>query len=103
VGGFDWPNIWPESTYPPARLSAILKPSATVLLADSGTLPINTTNPALCVTLQSPQKAGAFVIDDPANTQPNSLVTSPINPDWGGPELRHNNGRSVVAMTDGDV
>jgi prepilin-type N-terminal cleavage/methylation domain-containing protein len=103
VGGFDWPDIWPETTYPPARFSAILKPSATVLLADSGTLPINTTNPALCVTLQSPQKAGAFVINDPAGTQPNNLVISPINPDWSGPELRHNNGRSAVAMTDGDV
>lgn len=103
VGGFDWPDIWPESTYPPARLSSIRKPSATVLLADSGTLPVNTSDPTLCVTTQSPQKAGAFVINDPAATQPNNLVVSPINPDWAGPELRHNNGRSVVAMTDGNV
>jgi prepilin-type N-terminal cleavage/methylation domain-containing protein/prepilin-type processing-associated H-X9-DG protein len=103
IGGFDWPDVWPESTYPPARLSAIQKPSATVLLADSGTLPINTPDPTLCVTPQSPQKAGSFVLDDPAATQPNSLVISPSDPDWCGPELRHNDGRSVVAMTDGHV
>ena len=29
VGGFDWPGIWPESAYPPARLSAVHKPAAT--------------------------------------------------------------------------
>ena len=103
VGGFDWPDIWPESTYPPARLAAIQNPSATVLLADSGTLPINTTDPTLCVTLQSQQKAGGFVLNDPAATQPNSLVIDPDNAGWCGPELRHNSGRSVVAMTDSHV
>ena len=103
VGGFDWPDIWPESTYPPARLSAIRNPSATVLLADSGTLAVNTTDPDLCVTSESPQKAGSFVLNDPADTQPNSLVISPVNTDWCGPELRHDNGRSAVGMTDGHV
>jgi prepilin-type N-terminal cleavage/methylation domain-containing protein/prepilin-type processing-associated H-X9-DG protein len=103
VGGCDWPDIWPESTYPPARLGSIRNPSATVLLTDSGTLPMNTTDPTLCVTLQALQKAGSFVLNDPADTQPNSLVISPINPHWCGPELRHNNGRSAVAMTDGHV
>jgi prepilin-type N-terminal cleavage/methylation domain-containing protein len=103
VGGFDWPDSWPESMYPPAHFSAIKNPSATVLLADSGTLPDNTTDPTLCVTLQCQQKAGAFVLNDPANTMPNSLVIDPDNPDWCGPELRHNNGRSVVDMTDGRV
>jgi prepilin-type N-terminal cleavage/methylation domain-containing protein len=103
VGGFDWPDIWPESTYRPARFTALRNSSATVLLADSGTLPINTTDPDLCVTLQSRQKAGGFVLNDPAATQPNSLVISPINANWCGPELRHNNGRSAVAMTDAHV
>ena len=50
VGGCDWPDIWPESTYPSARLSAIRNASATVLLADSGTLAINTTDATQCVT-----------------------------------------------------
>jgi prepilin-type N-terminal cleavage/methylation domain-containing protein len=103
IGGFDWPGSWPESVYPPARLSAIRNPSATVLLADSGTLPDNTTDSTLCVTLQSQQKAGAFVLNDPAATLPNSLVIDPDDPDWCGPELRHNNGRSVVTMTDSHV
>jgi prepilin-type N-terminal cleavage/methylation domain-containing protein len=101
IGGFDWPDSWSESEYPPARLSAIRNPSATVLLADSGTLPNNTPDPMLCVTLQSPQKAGSFVLNDPAATVPNSLVIDPDDPDWCGPELRHNSGRSVVTMTDG--
>ncbi len=103
VGGCDWPGIWSASDYPLTHLTAIRSPSATVLLTDSGTLPINTTNPARCVTPQSPQKAGSFVLNDPAATQPNSLVIDPINPDWCGPELRHNSGRSAVAMTDGHV
>jgi len=103
VGGCDWPGIWPESDYPPARFSAIRRPSATVLLTDSGTLAINTTDPTLCVTLQSPRKAGSFVLNDPADTQPNASVISPINPHWCGPELRHNSGRSAVALTDGHV
>ena len=103
IGGFDWPDSWPESMYPPARLSAIKSPSTTVLLADSGTLPDNTADPMLCVTLESQQKAGAFVLNDPASTSPNSLVINPDDPDWCGPELRHNNGRSVVTMTDAHV
>jgi prepilin-type N-terminal cleavage/methylation domain-containing protein len=103
VGGCDWPDIWPESTYPPARLAAIRHPASTVLLSDSGTLPVNTFDPDFCVTLQSPQKAGAFVLNDPADTQPNSLVVVPENPDWCGPELRHNNGRSMVVLADSHV
>jgi prepilin-type N-terminal cleavage/methylation domain-containing protein/prepilin-type processing-associated H-X9-DG protein len=103
VGGFDWPGIWPETTYPPARSDAIRNPSQTVLLADSGTLPQDTSDPTLCVTPQSPQKAGGFIINDPAATDPNALVIDPANGDWCGLELRHDHGRSVVAMTDGHV
>jgi prepilin-type processing-associated H-X9-DG protein len=44
-----------------------------------------------------------FVLNDPASTLPNLLVIDPDDPDWCGPELRHNNGRSVVTMTDGHV
>ncbi|HTV42875.1 MAG TPA: prepilin-type N-terminal cleavage/methylation domain-containing protein [Candidatus Sulfotelmatobacter sp.] len=103
VGGFDWPGVWPESLFPPAHLAAIRNPSQTVLLTDSGTLPQNTSDATVCVTLQSPQKAGGFIIDDPAATGPGALVVEPDNGDWCGPELRHDNGRSVVAMTDGHV
>jgi prepilin-type N-terminal cleavage/methylation domain-containing protein/prepilin-type processing-associated H-X9-DG protein len=102
VGGCDWPDIWPESVYPPARTSAIRQPSTTVFLADTGTCPTSTSNPSLCVTAQSPQKAGAFVLNDPAAPNPYTFVTAPDNPDWSGPELRHN-GRSAVTMTDGHV
>lgn len=103
VGGFDWPEAWPESLFPPAHLDAIKNPSQTVLLADSGSTPQNTSDASVCVTQQSPQKAGGFIIDDPAAPGQGALVTEPDNADWCGPELRHNDGRSVVAMTDGHV
>jgi len=103
VGVCDWPDIWPESTYPPARLSAIRNASATILMADSGTQPVNIPDPTQRVTPESPQKAGSFVLNDPADTQPGPMVVSPINPDWCGPELRDNGGRSAVSMTDGHV
>ena len=103
IGGCNWPGIWPESDNPTTSSTAIRNPSRTVLLTDSGTRPINTTDPNLCVTVQSPQKAGAFVLNDAGATQPNSLVIDSNNPDWCGPELRHNGGRSVVTMTDGHV
>ncbi len=103
IGGCDWPGIWPASLYPAVRFGFIRNPSGTVLMTDSGTQAINTTDPMLCVTPQSPMKAGSFVLNDPADTQPNASVISPVNRDWCGPELRHNNGRSAVAMTDGHV
>ena len=103
IGGCDWPGVWPASLYPAVRLGAIRNPSGTVLLTDSGTQSSNTTDPMLCVTPQSPVKAGSFVLNDPADTKPNASVISPINRDWCGPELRHNNERSVVELTDGHV
>ena len=103
VGGFDWAGVWPESMFPPARSAAIKNPAQTVLLADSGTLPQDTSDASLCVTQQSPQKAGGFIINDPGATVPNAEVVDPANGDWCGPELRHNDGRSVVAMTDAHV
>lgn len=103
VGGFDWPGIWPESLFPPAHLDAIKNPSQTVLLADSGTLPQETSDASVCVTQRSPQKGGGFIIDDPAATGPGALVMEADNGDWCGPELRHSDGRSVVAMTDAHV
>lgn len=103
MGGFDWPGIWPESMFSPAHLSAIRNPAQTVLLADSGTLPRDTDNAAACVTEESPQKAGGFIINDPAATAPNAEVVDPANGDWCGPELRHDDGRSVVALADGRV
>jgi prepilin-type processing-associated H-X9-DG protein len=103
IGGCDWLGVWSASDNPLKRFTAIRRPSLTVLLADSGTLPINTSDPGRCVTRQSPQKAGSFVLNDPAATEPNCLVIDPINPDWCGPELRHNNGRSAVTMADSHV
>jgi len=103
VGGCNWPEVWPSSAFPAARFAAFRNPSATVLLTDSGTQAVNTTDPTLCVTTQSPQKAGGFVLNDPADTQPAALVISATDPNWCGPELRHNRGRSAVAMADGHV
>ena len=103
VGGFDWPGIWPESSYPPARFSALRSPSRTALVTDSGSLPLNTANALLCVTMGSRQKAGSFVLNDPSDTQPNDLVIHADNGDWCGPELRHPGARSALTLTDGHV
>ena len=102
VGGCSWPGVWPASEYPVARFAAVHNPSATVLLTDSGTLAINTTDPNRCVTTQSPQKAGGFVLDDPADPTIAGAI-NPADPNWCGPELRHSNGRSMVTLLDSHV
>jgi len=102
LGGCDWPGVWEQSTYPAVRYSMVRRPSTTVLITDGGTLPVNTTDPAKCVTESSKEKPGCWVLHDPASTQPAAMVTDPNDPNWGGPHLRHN-GRSVVLFADGHI
>jgi prepilin-type N-terminal cleavage/methylation domain-containing protein/prepilin-type processing-associated H-X9-DG protein len=102
LGGCDWPGVWDESTYRPYRYSSVKKPAATAHITDGGTLPVNTTDPARCVTPQSKEKSGCWVLHDPASSQPAALVIDPNDPNWGGPQLRHN-GRSNLLFADGHV
>lgn len=103
LGGCDWPNVWDVKTWTPRRDSTVRNPSATVLMTDSGCRPVNSKDPDKCVTAQSPEKAGAWIVHDPAKDDPcTGCVTSPGDPNWGGPHLRHN-ARSNVTFADGHV
>jgi prepilin-type N-terminal cleavage/methylation domain-containing protein/prepilin-type processing-associated H-X9-DG protein len=103
LGGCDWPNVWDVKNWPPVKDSAIKGPASTVHLTDGGTRPTNTKDPQKCVTAQSPEKPGCWIVHDPANDAPcTGCVTSQGDPNWGGPHLRHN-GRSNVLFADGHI
>jgi prepilin-type N-terminal cleavage/methylation domain-containing protein/prepilin-type processing-associated H-X9-DG protein len=99
LGGCDWPGSWPKETYPPLSASHVRKPPMTVQFTDSGSRPLNTTNPLKCVTPESPEKPGCWVLQDPGSSEPAAFAATD-DPNWGGPRLRHNR-RSVVAFVDG--
>ncbi len=101
LGGCDWPGVWPKETYPPLAASNVRRPAATVQFCDGGSKPLNTSNPAKCVTPQSPEKPGCWIVQDPAASTPAALASTD-DPNWGGPRLRHNE-RCVVTFVDGHV
>lgn len=100
LGGCDWPDVWDAKTWRQLRDSDVNRPSLTVYLTDGGTRPVNTKDPLKCVTPASPEKPGCWIVHDPSNDNPCSgCVTSPNDPNWGGPHLRHNQ-KSNIAFTD---
>ena len=100
LGGCDWPGTWPKETYPSQSYSNVRKPVSTVQFTDGGCQPSVTTDPAKCVTAQSPKKPGCWIVQDPSSSaKPAQMATTPDS-NWGGPRLRHNS-RSVVAFVDG--
>ena len=100
LGGCDWPGTWPKEVYPALGITAVRKPASTVQFTDGGCQPMVTSDPAKCVTAQSPKKAGCWIVQDPSPAaKPGQMATTP-DPNWGGPRLRHNS-RSVVAFVDG--
>jgi prepilin-type N-terminal cleavage/methylation domain-containing protein/prepilin-type processing-associated H-X9-DG protein len=103
MGGCDWSGTWDVKDWPPTKDATLRNASGTVLFTDSGSLPKATTDPKKCVTVSSPEKPGCWIVHDPANDAPcTGCVTSPGDPNWGGPQLRHN-GRSEVTFADGHV
>jgi len=103
VGGCDWPGTWDASKWPPARDSIVKNPSKTVHMTDGGTIPIATDDPLKCVTEKSVEKPGCWIVHDPKNDDPCvGCCTSPADPNWGGPHLRHS-GKSAVAFVDTHV
>ena len=103
LGGCDWPNVWDAKVWTPRRDSSVKNPSATVMFTDSGTRPTNTSDPNRAVTDSSPEKPGAWIVHDPLRDEPCSgCVTSPGDPNWGGPHPRHMK-RSEVAFADAHV
>ena len=101
VGGCDYPGAWPYKQWP-GIVGNSAKPSGIAYVADSGTQPLNTTNPNLCVTERSPEKPGCWILHDPGNDAPNTGGVAGTDPNWGGPFPRHN-GRSAILMLDGHV
>lgn len=100
IGGCNWPGTWDVKG---ANEDTIKRPSSTVYLTDSGTQPIATTNRQTCVTTKSPYKPGCWIVHDPQFDAPCvGCVTSALDPNWGGPHLRHSQ-RSNVGMVDGHV
>jgi prepilin-type N-terminal cleavage/methylation domain-containing protein/prepilin-type processing-associated H-X9-DG protein len=83
----------------PITDTAAVRPSATVYLADSGTAATDTTDPARCVTARSVEKTEVWCLEDVGGFG-TTMVTSPNEPNWGGPSIRHG-GRSEVGFLDG--
>jgi len=100
VGGCDFAP-WPYSQWPGVR-GVVPKPAGVAYIADSGTKPVNTTNPLLCVTTSTPEKPGCWILHDPGDDAPNVGGVTNDDPNWGGPSPRHN-GRSAIAFLDGHV
>jgi len=100
IGGCDYAP-WPYSQWPGVR-GVVPKPAGVAYITDAGTKPINTTDPLKCVTLQTPEKPGCWIVHDPGNDAPNTGGVTDDDPNWGGPHPRHN-GRSAVAFMDGHI
>jgi prepilin-type N-terminal cleavage/methylation domain-containing protein/prepilin-type processing-associated H-X9-DG protein len=82
----------------PLKDTDVANPATTVYLADSGTKAMDSTDPAKCVTVKSPEKAQAWIIEDTGGFGA-GFVTSD-DPNWGGPSIRHAQ-KSNVGFMDG--
>jgi prepilin-type N-terminal cleavage/methylation domain-containing protein/prepilin-type processing-associated H-X9-DG protein len=103
LGGCDWPGVWDVKQWPPVKETSVRSPSQTVHLTDGGTRPVNSKDPLKSVTVSSPEKPGAWIIQDPANDAPcTGCVTAATDPNWGGPHPRHVT-RSSVLFADAHV
>ena len=92
AGSAQWPGV----------RGAVAKPAGLAYLSDSGTKPLNTSNPLTCVTAKTPEKPGCWILHDPGDDAPNTGGVTSDDPNWGGPHPRHN-GRSAIAFLDGHV
>jgi prepilin-type N-terminal cleavage/methylation domain-containing protein len=102
LGGCDWPNVWDVKDWPPLRDSAVRNPAGTVQMTDAGTKPLNTKDPAKCVTATTPEKPGCWIVHDPAADAPNTGGVTSDDPNWGGPHPRHA-GLSAIAFADNHI
>ncbi len=93
----------PGANLLPVKDTSVASPSLTVHVVDAGTQPVDTADPAQCVTAQSPEKKQCWVLDDPAGMGGGLVVApSPADDNWCGPSIRHS-GRSNIGMVDGHV
>jgi len=83
--------------------TAVVNPSGTIHIVDGGTAPTLTKDPDKCITPASLRKPGAWIVHDVGNDAPCvGCVSSPDDPNWGGPDPRHET-RSNNLYTDGHV
>jgi prepilin-type N-terminal cleavage/methylation domain-containing protein/prepilin-type processing-associated H-X9-DG protein len=105
MGGCDWPETWPKEKWIQVKEIAVKSPAKTVYLTDGGTQAVNTKDPLKCVTVKSVEKPGCWIVHDPGNNEPCNgcvIATPSVDPNWGGPHLRHAQ-RSNVEFVDGHV
>ncbi|HLX68611.1 MAG TPA: prepilin-type N-terminal cleavage/methylation domain-containing protein [Verrucomicrobiae bacterium] len=98
VGGGGSPLMPPIG---PDKDTVAVHPATTVYVVDAGCQPIDSTDPSLCVTAESPEKKQCWVLDDPGDVE-GGLVVAPSSADdnWCGPSIRHS-GRSNIGFLDG--
>jgi len=102
IGGCAWAGGgWPYSTWTGVR-GTVAKPAGVAYICDSGTKPLNTTNPLKCVTPTTTEKPGCWILHDPGDDAPNTGGVTDTDPNWGGPLPRHNN-RSNIFWMDGHI
>jgi prepilin-type N-terminal cleavage/methylation domain-containing protein len=61
LGGCWWPGSW---QVPGIKEESVMRPAATVAITDGGTAAKNTPDPMQCVTSQSAQKPGCWILHD---------------------------------------
>ena len=84
LGGCDWPESWPRELYPAQSYSNVRRPAVTVQFTDGGSLPVETTNPEKCVTAQSREKPGCWIVQDPSSSaRPSPMALDPNDPQLG--------------------
>jgi prepilin-type N-terminal cleavage/methylation domain-containing protein/prepilin-type processing-associated H-X9-DG protein len=102
LGGCDWPGIWDMKDWPQLRDTDVKDPARTFHMTDSGSQPLNTSDPQKCVTEKSREKAGAWIIHDPRTDAPCVGCVTSMDSNWAGPQARHK-ARSNVAFADGHI
>ncbi len=102
LGGCDWPDVWDNSKWNGSKDANVRNPSGTALFTDGGSKALASKDPLKCVTPQTAEKAGAWVLHDPVSSAPCDGCVVSDDPNWGGPHLRHS-GRSNVTFADAHV
>ena len=102
LGGCDWPTTWPKETWRQLRDVEVRAPSSVVHLTDGGMQARDTSDPELCITPQSKEKPGCWIVHDPGNSAPCGGCVTSGDGNWGGPHIRHLS-RSLVLFVDGHV
>ncbi len=88
LGGCWFPGTW---VVPGVKDGALRNPAGTVHVTDGGVAATNSKDPDKAVTPLSKRKIGTWIVHDVGNDAPCvGCVSSPDDPNWGGPDPRHN-------------